>query len=140
MYTYKITPKKTRLFSFSKSGWPCDFLPNKTLVAFGFPYLLIELFYMVCLWCGRTVARSIARSVYGHVITKFSGMGRLPHFLSYGAPPTRALRARVVLRYESLEKINLSLRSFETGNLSTDTPYASIKSFPLPVFRQCMMG
>ena len=34
------------------------------------------------------------RSVYGHVITKFSGMG------SYGAPPTRALRARVELRYQ----------------------------------------
>ena len=30
---------------------------------------------------------------YGHVITKFSRMGRLPHFLSYGAPSTRALRA-----------------------------------------------
>ena len=27
--------------------------------------------------------------MYGHVITKFSRMGRLPHFLSYGAPPTR---------------------------------------------------
>ena len=27
---------------------------------------------------------------YGHVITKFSRMGRLPHFLTYGAPPTRA--------------------------------------------------
>ena len=27
------------------------------------------------------------------MITKFSGMGRLPHFLSYGAPPTRASRA-----------------------------------------------
>ena len=27
---------------------------------------------MVCLWCGRTVARSL-----GHVITKFSGVGRL---------------------------------------------------------------
>ena len=27
---------------------------------------------------------------YGHVITKFSRMGRLPHFLSYGAPSTRA--------------------------------------------------
>ena len=26
-------------------------------------------------------------------------MGRLPHFLTYGAPPTRALRARVELRY-----------------------------------------
>ena len=24
---------------------------------------------------------------YGHVITKFSRMGRLPHFLSYGALP-----------------------------------------------------
>ena len=36
---------------------------------------------------------------YGHVITKFSRMGRLPHFLSYGAPSTRALRARVELRY-----------------------------------------
>ena len=36
---------------------------------------------------------------YGHMITKFSRMGRLPHFLSYGAPSTRALRARVELRY-----------------------------------------
>ena len=26
--------------------------------------------------------------MYGHVITKFSGMGRLTHFLSYGAPYT----------------------------------------------------
>ena len=30
----------------------------------------------------------------GHVITKFSGMGRLPHFLTYGAPPTLARFAR----------------------------------------------
>ena len=27
---------------------------------------------------------------YGHVVTKVSRMGRLPHFLSYGAPPRRA--------------------------------------------------
>ena len=33
--------------------------------------------------------RSVGRA-YGHVITKFSRMGRLPHFHSYGAPPTRA--------------------------------------------------
>ena len=33
-----------------KSGWPCDFLPKKTpWVAFGLPYLLIELFYMTVL-------------------------------------------------------------------------------------------
>ena len=31
---------------------------------------------------------------YSHVITKFSRMGRLPHFLSDGAPSTRASRPR----------------------------------------------
>ena len=31
---------------------------------------------------------------YGHVITKFSRMGRLPHFLTYGALPTLARFAR----------------------------------------------
>ena len=38
------------------------------------------------------------RSVYGHVITKFSRMGSLPYFLTHGAP-LRALRARK-LRYK----------------------------------------
>ena len=49
--------------------------------------------------------------MYGHVITKFSGMGRLPHFLSYGAPPTCVLRARVELHYElgSEDKRNFNL-------------------------------
>ena len=57
-------------------------------VAFGLPYLLIELFY-IGMSVVRRDGRSLARSVYGHVITKLSRMGRLPHFLSYGAPPTR---------------------------------------------------
>ena len=30
---------------------------------------------LVFLWCGRTVARAVGRSVYGQVIIKFSGMG-----------------------------------------------------------------
>ena len=43
--------------------------------------------YTIFLWrCGQTVANS----VYGHVITKFSQMGRLSHFLSYGALQHRA--------------------------------------------------
>ena len=41
---------------------------------------------------GFPVVRTDGRA-YGHVITKFSRMGRLPHFLSYGARSTRALRA-----------------------------------------------
>ena len=48
--------------------------------AFGLPYLLIEFFYI-----GMPVVRTVARSVYGHVIIKFSRMGKLPHFLSYRA-------------------------------------------------------
>ena len=73
----------------------------------------LSYFTLVCLWCGRTDGRA-----YGHVITKFSLIGRLPHFHTYSAL-LGALRARE-LPYESLGKINLSLRSFETGNLSAD--------------------
>ena len=56
---------------------------------FGLPYLLIELFY-ICMPVVRTDDRSVGRSV----ITKFSRMGRLPHFLSHGAPPTRGEKGR----------------------------------------------
>ena len=53
-------------------------------------------FALVCLWCGRTVGRS----VYVPVITKFSRMGSLPHFLTHGATLC-ALRERQ-LRYNTL--------------------------------------
>ena len=42
-------------------------------------------------WCA---CGADGRSGYGHVITKFSWMGRLRHFISYGVPSTRASRAR----------------------------------------------
>ena len=35
---------------------------------------------------GMPVLRTDGRSVYGHVIIKFSRMGSLPHFLIHGAP------------------------------------------------------
>ena len=60
------------------------------------PYLMIMLFYIgmpLVLMDGRAGGRS----VYGHVITKFSRMGSLPHFLTDGAPLS-SLRARD-LRY-----------------------------------------
>ena len=62
-------------------------------VTFGLPYLLTELFYI-----GMPVVRAVGRSSYGHVITKFSRMGSLPHFFTHGAP-LRALRAPE-LRYD----------------------------------------
>ena len=39
--------------------------------------------------------------MYGHVITKFSRMGSLPHFVTHGAP-LRASRARAPLKIGSL--------------------------------------
>ena len=63
------------------------------LVAFGLPYLLIELFD-IGMPVVRADGRTGGRSVCGHVITKFSRMGSLSHFFTHGAP----LRARE-LRY-----------------------------------------
>ena len=49
------------------------------------------------LWVGipvvQTDGRAGERSVYGHVIAKFSRMGSLPHLFTHGAP-LRAPRAR----------------------------------------------
>ena len=45
----------------------------------------LSYFTLVCLWCGRTVSQA----VYGHVITKFSRIGRLLHFLTHGTPLAR---------------------------------------------------
>ena len=84
--------KDTTLLLFFLSKSPGGHLISfqiKRWVAFGFLYLLIELFYI-----GMPVVRAGGRSVYGHVITKFSWMGRLPHFLSYGAPPTSSASHR----------------------------------------------
>ena len=66
-------------------------------VAFGLPYLLIELFD-IGIPVVRTDGRAGGRSVYGHVITKFSRMGSLPHFSTHGAP-LRAARARAPLLF-----------------------------------------
>ena len=54
----------------------------------------LSYFKMVCLWCGWMVARSLDRSVYGHVITKFSGMDRLPHSLAMGLCPRARFASR----------------------------------------------
>ena len=50
------------------------------------PYLLIELFY-ISLLVLQTDGRSVVRSVYGHVITKFSGMDRFSYPWCRAASP-----------------------------------------------------
>ena len=80
--------KVTTLLLFFLSKSPGDHVISfqiKPRVAFGLLYLLIELFY-ICMPMVQTDGRSFTHSVYGHVITKFSQMGRLPHFLNYVAP------------------------------------------------------
>ena len=72
---------------FTRRRWLCDFLPKTPAVAFGLPYLLIELFYI-----GKPVVRTDGLSggrsvgVRSRAITKFSRMGRLLHFLTHGGP------------------------------------------------------
>ena len=61
---------------------------NNLVLHLGCHTCWLSYFTLVCLQCGRTVSRS----VYGHVITKFSWMGRLPHFLTHGGT-LRSLRA-----------------------------------------------
>ena len=64
-------------------------LLHKTPVAMRFPTKItsschtcwLSYFKLVCLWCGWTDGEA-----YGHVITKISRMGRLPNFLTHGAP------------------------------------------------------
>ena len=75
-------------------------------VAFGLPYLSIELFD-IGMPVVRTDGRAGGRSVYGHVITKCFRMGSLPHFFTHGVP-LRALPARE-LRYKVCHLV-LSLR------------------------------
>ena len=49
---------------------------------------------------GRSL--SLACSVYGNVITKFSRTSRLPHFLSYGAPPARGAPLSILFQFPTL--------------------------------------
>ena len=61
------------------------------------PRAAAELLYYIGMHVVRTDGRSLGRLGYGHVITKFSRVGRLPHFLSYAASPTRGGGAPLLL-------------------------------------------
>ena len=69
-------------------------------VAFGLPYLLIELFYI-----GVPLVRTVG-GTYGHVTSKIFRMHRLPNFLTHGAP-LRAHRARESSSKKKLQNIGV---------------------------------
>ena len=82
---------------FTRRRWLCDFPPKQPRAAFGLPYLLIELFYL-----GMPVVRTDDLSggdLYGHVITKFSRMGRLLTYLNYLPMVLRWRASRLELCY-----------------------------------------
>ena len=58
----------------------------------------------------RTDGLSGGRSVYGHVITKFSRMGRLLHFLTHGAPLARFARESSATTASQMAKQMVTLR------------------------------
>ena len=90
------------LFFLSKSpGGHVISFQIKPWVAFGLPYLLIELFY-IGMPVVRTDGRAGGRSVYGHVITKFSR--RVDYHISLAL----GLRQGVELRYENREQCPLT--------------------------------
>ena len=96
----QITSKKTRLcccFFLSKSpGGHAISFQIKPWAAFWLLYLLIELVY-IGMPVVRTDGRADGRSVYGHVITKFSRMGSLPH-------ENCAIKLRLIVMFTNLEK------------------------------------
>ena len=76
----------------------------------------MSFFTLVYLWCGRTVGRS----VYSHVITKFSRMGSLPHFLTHGVRYARFAR-------ESSAVIVLGFLEIQSNNVPVDAkPYQDV--------------
>ena len=83
------------------------FLLYKTPVAMWFPakitssciWVTIPVDWVILHWytCGAD-ERSLGRAVYGHVITKFSGMGSLLYFLTHGDPLARFARERSAVK------------------------------------------
>ena len=78
----------------------------KPWFAFGLLYLLIELFYIGMPVVQRTVRRAVSRLVYGHVITKFSRMGRLPHELCYNF--NFSMQKELVILCQNMLKFNIN--------------------------------
>ena len=111
----KVEKDTTLLLFFLSKSPACHALSLQIKLgdAFGLPYLLIELFY-IGMPVVRTDGRAVGRSVYGHVITKFSRMGSLPHFLTHGAPQAHFARPSSAINFKEMRK---NLAQVSTGRI-----------------------
>ena len=93
---------------------------------------------------GLSGRRSVGRSVYSHVITKFSRMGRLLHFLTHVAPLARFVRESSAITYYlpfseqhsfycAVNRVNISHEKFTQVNRTASTATVS-QAFNSPKF------
>ena len=64
----------------------------------------------------QSLGQAVGRSVYGHVITRFSRMGRLLNFLTHGTPLARFARES-----SAINKHTKSPKRSEQGNIAQPT-------------------
>ena len=86
----------------------------------------IILHWYACGADGRSLGQAVGRSVYGHLITKFSRMGRLLHFLTHGAPLARFASLRV---RELSSFISASLKSIVAVELAAHNRLNKTREF-----------
>ena len=89
----------------------------------------LSYFTLVCLWCGRTVAWAGDRTVYGHVITKFSRMGRLLPFLTHGAPLARLARESSAIKLQQKHIYETIWSNNEDGQTQYVKRYVTVRWF-----------
>ena len=98
------------------SGRSCGFLPNKINLELhlGCHTCWLSYFTLVCLWCGGTVARSLARCT----------VTWLPNFLGwvdYHISLAMGLRPRAALRYQFRSSFNVKIKLRLTSLLTACT-------------------
>ena len=122
----------------AEKGRPCDFLPNKTLSCI---WVAIPVDWLILHWyaCGAD-GRSLARSVYGHVITKFSRMDRLPRFLGGAFAPRLELRYQQIYRDPQMTRLQPSHTNLVIFNKFELRPLGHVKVEILnPKNEQCLL-
>ena len=102
----------------------------KPWVAFGLPFLLIELFTLVCLWCRRTVGRAVGRCTVMW-FPNFLGWVDYHIFLAMGLRHARRFAPRAwssAIKKNNFLEEHFKLSSFSLKIYNVNVGYASVSS------------